>query len=209
MRKNLFMVEDTEGTFENWQPGNTTNDTGINVQVVRETKSPDSKVLQTLNRNVPKQVESEEAKFALDANVLNFKYLLQIMFVAPLSLHLIGFGSMDLAWVLFGNLQVINIITQFDLKLPQNVIAVTESYADIANQQFVNEDEVYLWLRTLASDKPYVYVEPEPEPEFVWNQPDCEEVECDDDRRLQDTQILSKTNTTTTETATATVSSEV
>lgn len=65
--------------------------------------------------------------------------ILQVMTYVPLSLHLLGFGSMDFVWVIFGNLQVFSVLTQFDLKLPTNVVAVTESYANIANSQFFDE----------------------------------------------------------------------
>lgn len=67
-----------------------------------------------------------------DAKV--FSQLSSVFFYVPLGFHLVGVGSMDMAWVLFRQLQIFEVFSQFNLKLPANVIEMTQAYSKYANQ---------------------------------------------------------------------------
>ena len=58
-------------------------------------------------------------------------------------MHFIGFGNMDFSWVLFNNLQLITIINQNNLKLPQNTEAVLKSIAPVVNYQIISVENTY------------------------------------------------------------------
>jgi hypothetical protein len=59
---------------------------------------------------------------------------------------------MEFVWVIMGNLQLINCLTQFDLKLPLNLETMTQSFSDISNLNFLQLRDLYVKLRRLVSD---------------------------------------------------------
>lgn len=61
---------------------------------------------------------------------------------------------MDYSWVVYNNLQMQNILGQFNLKLPQNVETSLKSMASEIHYQFTDLKAIYLWLRLQASDNP-------------------------------------------------------
>ena len=65
----------------------------------------------------------------------------------PLLMFLAGFGRMEYVWVIFNNLQTLICITQFDLKLPLNMITVMDYFTDLAYTTVLPLPEIYEWLR--------------------------------------------------------------
>jgi hypothetical protein len=59
---------------------------------------------------------------------------------------------MEFVWVITGNLQLINCITQFDLKLPLNLVMMTQSFSNYSNLNFLQLRDLYVKLRRLVSD---------------------------------------------------------
>jgi hypothetical protein len=85
-------------------------------------------------------------KLLFDAS--NFQAVTQVFFYLPLGFHLVGVGSMDMAWVLFRQLQIFEVFCQFNLKLPANVIEMTQAYSKYANQQLIPPNGIYdNWLQ--------------------------------------------------------------
>lgn len=49
---------------------------------------------------IPKQVESLDARATLEKNTNAFSSAVFATFIGPLALHLFGFGSMDIVWLI-------------------------------------------------------------------------------------------------------------
>lgn len=111
--------------------------------------------------------------------------LLSGLFFAPFGLHVLGFGSMDYSWVIYNNLQIMSVISQSDLKLPQNVEVFLKTIAPEVNYEFIDYQKWYKLFRIAASDNPDYVEKPKQEPYFWENNKNGECIE-EDCRRLQE-----------------------
>ena len=60
---------------------------------------------------------------------------------------------MEKTWLLFGSLQMINMISQLKLKIPTNAENLAKVLQTTANSQFFDNNNLYNWLKNLAGDK--------------------------------------------------------
>jgi chaperonin cofactor prefoldin len=123
---------------------------------------------QSLMSLLPKQVESWEKYVQLLFNAETFGTSATYFFYAPLALHIGGIGSMDMTWVLFRQLQIFEIFSQFDLKLPANIVEITQAYSQIANQQLVTAEKAYKNQLEFWSSNNENEAESSSETEKVW-----------------------------------------
>jgi hypothetical protein len=124
MAQALFMVEDANGVYTEWVPGESTAKTLETQRIID--RLPSSYYAQEtsyyfISGTVPKQVANLDELEFLDAQIDIIAKALSGLFFGPLALHLFGFGTMDYSWVAYSNMQMMTVIGQFNLKLPQNV----------------------------------------------------------------------------------------
>lgn len=75
------------------------------------------------------------------------------MFYITCGVQLLVPQAMEKTWVLFGSLQIFNIATQLNLKVPTNVKGLANYLQESANSQLIDNANLYGWLRALGSDK--------------------------------------------------------
>jgi hypothetical protein len=105
-------------------------------------------------KNIPLQVQDiPSGIFLVKYNLNNVEFVSKTMFWCPFVLQIAVPQAMEKTWLMFGSLQIFNIATQMNLKIPANVDGLATYLQKTANSQFFDNSDLYDWLRTLASDK--------------------------------------------------------
>lgn len=75
------------------------------------------------------------------------------MFWGPAAVQITTPQAMEKTWLMFGSLQMINMITQLKLKTPTNAENLSKVLQSTASTQFFDNYRLYNWLKNLAGDK--------------------------------------------------------